>query len=126
MHRTIWTIDHVFIFFCCWHVLKAWHLHATKKIKIVEMWDAIFHDLHDVTSMSMNHDENINAFKECGKNNVRQNFNQHFLSDTSMDKSFLDLLLEIWYVIILKLSCLKSFNHFFVILFLNCVLGGHM
>jgi hypothetical protein len=25
------------IFLCCWHVLKAWWLHATKKIKDVEV-----------------------------------------------------------------------------------------
>jgi hypothetical protein len=79
-----------------------------------------------VTYMSMNHDENINEFEECRKNNVQQSFDQHFFIDTSMDKSFLNLLLEIWYVVILKLSCLKSFNHFFVILFLNCLLGDHM
>jgi AAA15 family ATPase/GTPase len=48
----------------------------------------------------MNHDQIIDAFKECGKNNLQQSFNQHFLSGTSMDKSFLDLLLETWYVII--------------------------
>jgi hypothetical protein len=77
------------------------------------MWGAIFHGLHDVMYMSMNHDENINAFKKCGKNTMQQSFNQHFLSDTSMYKSFWDLLLEIWYVITFKLSCLKSSNHFF-------------
>ncbi len=67
MHRTAWTTKNVLIFICCWHVLKAWWLHATEKIKDVEMWGAILCDLHDVMYMSMNHNESTEAFKEYAR-----------------------------------------------------------
>jgi len=34
-------MDKVAIFLCCWHVLKAWHLRDTKKIKDVEVQGVI-------------------------------------------------------------------------------------
>jgi hypothetical protein len=30
-------MDKVPIYLCCWHVLKAWHLHGIEKIKDVEV-----------------------------------------------------------------------------------------
>ncbi len=32
-----WGMDKVPIYLCCWHVLKAWHLHGIEKIKDVEV-----------------------------------------------------------------------------------------
>jgi hypothetical protein len=46
-------MDKVPIFLCCWHVVKAWCLHGTKKIKDVDMWGAILQDFHDVMYMSI-------------------------------------------------------------------------
>jgi len=47
-------MDKVPIYLCCWHVLKAWHLGGTEKIKDVEVQGGIFQDLHDVMYMSIN------------------------------------------------------------------------
>jgi hypothetical protein len=47
------------IYICCWHVLKAWHLRGTEKIKNVEVRGGIFQDLHDVMYISINHGETI-------------------------------------------------------------------
>jgi hypothetical protein len=65
-------MDKVPIYFCCWHVLKAWRLCGTKKIKNVEVWGGILQDLHDVMYMSINHGETIDDFKERGKVVVRE------------------------------------------------------
>jgi len=39
------------------------------------MWGAILYDLHD--KIYMNHDEDIHTFKKYGRQNVKQNLNQH-------------------------------------------------
>ncbi len=75
--RVVWGMDKVPIYFCCWHVLKAWRLHGTEKTKDVELLGGIFQDLHDVMYMSINHGETIDDFKECGKVDVRENLHKH-------------------------------------------------
>jgi hypothetical protein len=60
-------MDKVPIFLCCWHILKAWCLCGTKKIKDVEVWGGVFQVLHDVMYMSINHGEIIDDFKDRGK-----------------------------------------------------------
>jgi len=67
-------MDKVPIYFCCWHVLKAWCLRGTKKIKKLEVWGEILQDLHDVMYMSINHGETIDDFKERGRVVVRESF----------------------------------------------------
>jgi hypothetical protein len=69
------------MYLCCWHVLKAWHLHGTEKIKDVEVWGGILQDLCDVMYMSINHGEIIDDFKECGKVDVRESLHKHRLGD---------------------------------------------
>jgi len=59
-------MDKVPIYLCCWHVLKAWRLHGTEKIKDVEVRGGILQDFHDVMYMSINHGETINDFKSVG------------------------------------------------------------
>jgi hypothetical protein len=70
-------MDKVPIYLCCWHVLKAWRLCDTKKIKDVEVWGGILQDLHDVMYMSINHGETIDDFKECGRVVVREILHKH-------------------------------------------------
>jgi hypothetical protein len=48
-------MDKVPIYLYCWHVLKAWPLRGTKKIKDVEVQGGILQDLHDVMCMSINY-----------------------------------------------------------------------
>jgi hypothetical protein len=60
-------MDKVPIYFCCWHVLNAWHLRGTEKIKDVEVQGGIVQDLHDVMYVSINHGETIDDFKERGR-----------------------------------------------------------
>jgi hypothetical protein len=74
-------MDKVPIFLCCWHVFKALCLHGIKKIKDVNMWGAIFQDLHDVMYMSINHGETIDDFKERGRVVMRINLHKHKISD---------------------------------------------
>jgi hypothetical protein len=62
------------IYLCCWHVLKAWCLHGTEKIKDVEVWGGILQDLYDVMYMSINHRKTIDDFKECGRVAMREAF----------------------------------------------------
>jgi hypothetical protein len=57
-------MDKVPIYLCCWHVLKAWRLRGTEKIKNVKMRGGILQDLHDVMYMSTDHGETIDDFKE--------------------------------------------------------------
>jgi hypothetical protein len=45
-----------------------------EKIKDVEVWWMIFHDLHDVMYMSIEPKENIETFKKQGRMKVLQNF----------------------------------------------------
>jgi hypothetical protein len=71
-------MNNVPIFLCRWHVLKAWRLCATKKIKDVEMRATILCDLHDVMYMSMNHNESIEAFKKHARQKVKQ-FKNHLV-----------------------------------------------
>jgi len=70
-------MDKVPIYLCCWHVLKAWHLCGTEKIKDVEVQSGIFQDLHDVMYMSINHEETIDDFKERGRVVVKENLHKH-------------------------------------------------
>jgi hypothetical protein len=56
-------MDKVPIYLCCWHVLKAWCLRGTEKIKDVKVQGGILQDLHDVMYMSINHGETIDDFK---------------------------------------------------------------
>jgi len=44
--RVVWGMDKVPIYLYCWHVLKAWHLRGTKKIKDVEVRGGILQDSH--------------------------------------------------------------------------------
>jgi len=74
-------MDKVSIYFGCWHVLKAWCLHGTKKIKDVEMRGGILQNLHDVIYMSINHGETIDDFKERGRVVVRESLHKHKLGD---------------------------------------------
>jgi len=67
-------MDKVPIYLCCWHVLKAWCLHGTKKIKNVEVRGGILQDLDDVMYMSINHVETIDDFKKRGRVVVRKAF----------------------------------------------------
>jgi hypothetical protein len=70
-------MDKVPIYLCCWHVLKAWRLHGTEKIKDVEVRGGIPQDLHDVMYMSINHGKIIDDFKEHGRVVVRKNLHKH-------------------------------------------------
>jgi hypothetical protein len=69
------------IILCCWHVFKAWCLRGIEKIKDVDVWDAIFQDLHDVMYMSINHGETIENFKEHGRVALKKNLHKHRPSD---------------------------------------------
>jgi hypothetical protein len=42
---------------------------------------AILCGLHDVMYMSMNHNENVETFKQCARRKVKQFFNQYSPSD---------------------------------------------
>jgi hypothetical protein len=77
----LYGVDKVPIYLCCWHVLKAWGLRCTKKIKDVEVQDGILQDLHDVMYMSINHGETIDDFKECGRVVVKESLHKHRLND---------------------------------------------
>jgi hypothetical protein len=70
-------MDKVPIYLYSWHVLKAWCLHGTEKIKNVEMRGGILEDLHDVMYMSINHGETIDDFKECGRVILRKSLQKH-------------------------------------------------
>jgi hypothetical protein len=70
-------MDKVPIFFCCWHVLKAWRLCGIEKIKDVKVWGGILQDLHDVMCMSINHGETIGGFKDHGRVVVKESFHKH-------------------------------------------------
>jgi len=70
-------MDKVPIYLCYWHVLKAWHLHGTEKIKDVEVWAGILQDLYDVMYMSINHGETINDFKERERVAVKESPHKH-------------------------------------------------
>jgi len=50
-----------------------------EKIKDVEVWQIILHDLHDVMYMSIEPKENIETFKEWERMKVLQSFEQHSL-----------------------------------------------
>jgi hypothetical protein len=69
-------MDKVPIYLCCWHVLKAWRLCGTKKIKDVEMWGGIL-----VGYMSINHGQTIDDFKKRGKVILRENLQKHRRGD---------------------------------------------
>jgi hypothetical protein len=73
----MWGMDKVPIYLCCWHVLKAWRLHVTEKIKNVEVRGGILQDLHDVMYMSINHGETIDDFKEREKIVMGESFHKN-------------------------------------------------
>jgi hypothetical protein len=73
----VWGMDKVPIYFCCWHVLKPWHLHDTEKIKNVKMRGGILQDLHDVMYTSINHEKTINDFKEHVRVTMKINLHKH-------------------------------------------------
>ncbi len=51
MHSKIgWSLNHVLVFLCVWHVLKTWCLQSMEKIKYVEIRVAIFNCFHLVIS----------------------------------------------------------------------------
>jgi hypothetical protein len=70
-------MDKVPIYLCCWHVLKAWRLCGTEKIKNVEVQGGILQNFHDVMYMSINHGKKINDFKERGRVVVKESFYKH-------------------------------------------------
>jgi len=72
--RIVWGQDLVPYFFGAWHVLKAWHLHSMEKIKDSEVRCVILDCLHMVMFMSINPNETIDDFKECGKERVVEIF----------------------------------------------------
>jgi len=72
MLRIVWAMKN--IFFCACHVLKAWCLRTMEKIKDVEVWRIILHDLHDVMYMSIEPKENIDTFKKWRRMKVLQSF----------------------------------------------------
>jgi hypothetical protein len=74
-------MDKVPIYLYSWHVLKAWHLHGTEKIKDVEMRGGIFQNLHDVMYMSINHGETIADVQKHGRVVVRESLHNHGPSD---------------------------------------------
>jgi hypothetical protein len=79
--RVVWGMDKVPFYLCCWHVLKAWPLHGTRKIKDVEVQGGILQDLHDVMYMSINHGETINDFKEYGRVAMKESLHKHRPND---------------------------------------------
>ncbi len=74
-------MDKVPIYLCCWHVLKAWRLRGTKKIKNVKVQGGILQDLHDVMYMSINHGEIIDDFKERGRVVVKESLHKYSHGD---------------------------------------------
>jgi hypothetical protein len=75
-------MDKVPIYLYCCHVLKAWHLRGTEKIKNVEVQGGILQDLHDVMYMSISHGETIDDFKERGRVAMRERLHKHKPGDT--------------------------------------------
>jgi hypothetical protein len=82
MVKIVWGEDQMPIYFCAWHVLKAWRLCSMKKIKDNEVQHAILNNLHIVTYMPIQLDENIEAFMTCGKNKIIKSFTQHLSGDS--------------------------------------------
>ncbi len=66
-----------------------------------KLWLAIFDDLHEVTYISINPYENIESFKDHGRKNAVEGFEQHKPDESRT--LFLGLLLLIWYVNALSL-----------------------
>ncbi len=62
------------IYLCAWHVLKAWWVHALKKIKDVVMRLAILDDMHAILYVMIDLGKNIKDFKAHGKEKVMANF----------------------------------------------------
>jgi hypothetical protein len=71
--------DHVLIFLCAWHVLKAWHLHSMEKIKDSNVRRVILDRLHMVLLMYINLDDAINDFKARGRELVMESFYKYNL-----------------------------------------------
>ncbi len=82
MVRIIWGDDQVPIYLCRWHVLKAWRLCSTEKIKDNKVRRAIVDDLHTVMYMPIEPSESIEAFITRGKNKIIESFTQHLPSDS--------------------------------------------
>ncbi len=77
LFKVLWGMDEVLIYLCCWHLLKAWHLRGTEKIKDVEVRGGILQDLHDVMYMSINHGKTFDDFKERGRVAIRKKLHKH-------------------------------------------------
>ncbi len=70
------------IYFCAWHVLKAWCLHSIEKIKNNGVRHAILDGIHTVMYITIEPNESIETFMICGRNKVIENFTQHLLSNS--------------------------------------------
>ncbi len=73
----MWGDDQMPIYFCAWHVLKAWRLLSMEKIKDNGVWCAILDDLHIIMYMPIEPSENIEAFMTFERNKIIENFTQH-------------------------------------------------
>jgi len=62
------------IYLCAWHVLKAWQVCASEKIKDVVMRLAILDDLHDILYAMIDLGKIIKDFTAHGKKKVMANF----------------------------------------------------
>jgi hypothetical protein len=82
MVRIVWGDDQVPIYFCAWHVLKAWRLHLMEKIKDNEVRCAILDDLHTIMYMPIEPNENIEAFMIRGRDKIIESFTQHLSGDS--------------------------------------------
>jgi hypothetical protein len=69
-----------------------------RKSKMLNVGCNLLWPPHDKIYMSMNHDENIDTFKTCGTQNMKQNFNQLLFEMHGQ------VIFAIWYVIISILS----------------------
>ncbi len=52
-----------------------------EKIEDVEVWQVILHDMHNVMFMFIEHEKQIEVFKEQGIIKVLQSFEQHVPND---------------------------------------------
>ncbi len=81
MIRMVWGKDQVPIYFCAWHILKAWRLCSMEKIKDNGVWHVIYYDFQIIMYMLIEPGENIETFMICGRNKIIENFTQHLPGD---------------------------------------------
>ncbi len=72
--KIVWGQNHVLIFLCTSHVLKAWRLCSMEKIKDLEVKRVVLDHLHTVMFMSINPYETINDFKAHGREMMVESF----------------------------------------------------